>query len=421
MLMLAVHLAHVTKRLKIGCGFNIAPMWHPLRLAEDYAVADILTKGRTVFGVGRGYHTREVETFGARCRTRRQPRAVRGAGRDHVQGLQQRALLAQGQVLHAAAGVPYRGYKLEELTLVPRPVNRPVECWQPIVSATPRAGLHGAARHQGRRGRRRRDDGRGPDPGLPRCRGACRQELEARREPHGRHLLLYRRQTARRRSARSRRTTKSTSRCSRRWASCPASRPSRSPPPQRRGGWDAAGVPTLEHYMKMGSWFAGTSADLVEHLKKLEARYPGMEHINLSHQPVHAQGRDAGAVPARRRGGHARVQGHAFHGRRSKRKVIRCAYSSYHVFLVCWTLPTSHPDPAISTKISLGRGCAQTCRMGLWPRNPRFVVICSVRGGQELRARASPTPRSSSASSRPTAGRCRASRCRTRPASPSST
>jgi hypothetical protein len=64
-LMLAVHLAHVTKRLRIGCGFNIAPMWHPLRLAEDFAVADILTKGRTVFGVGRGYHTREVETFGA--------------------------------------------------------------------------------------------------------------------------------------------------------------------------------------------------------------------------------------------------------------------------------------------------------------------------------------------------------------------
>ncbi|MGH7152425.1 MAG: LLM class flavin-dependent oxidoreductase, partial [Acetobacteraceae bacterium] len=64
-LMVAVHLAHVTQRLKIGCGFNITPMWHPLRLAEDFAVADILTKGRTVFGVGRGYHTREVETFGA--------------------------------------------------------------------------------------------------------------------------------------------------------------------------------------------------------------------------------------------------------------------------------------------------------------------------------------------------------------------
>ena len=64
-LMTAVHLAHLTERLRIGCGFNITPMWHPLRLAEDFATADILTKGRTVFGVGRGYHTREVETFGA--------------------------------------------------------------------------------------------------------------------------------------------------------------------------------------------------------------------------------------------------------------------------------------------------------------------------------------------------------------------
>ena len=63
--MMAMHLCGVTKNLKIGCGFNIVPMWHPLRLAEDYAMADILTGGRVIFGVGRGYHTREVETFGA--------------------------------------------------------------------------------------------------------------------------------------------------------------------------------------------------------------------------------------------------------------------------------------------------------------------------------------------------------------------
>src|SRR5258708_32693909 len=62
---MAVQLCHLTTNLRIGCGFNITPMWHPLRLAEDYAVADILTKGRTVFGGGRGYHTREVETFGS--------------------------------------------------------------------------------------------------------------------------------------------------------------------------------------------------------------------------------------------------------------------------------------------------------------------------------------------------------------------
>src|SRR5438552_5617496 len=65
LLMMAMHLCGVTKNLKIGCGFNIVPMWHPLRLAEDYAMADILTGGRVIFGVGRGYHTREVETFGS--------------------------------------------------------------------------------------------------------------------------------------------------------------------------------------------------------------------------------------------------------------------------------------------------------------------------------------------------------------------
>jgi alkanesulfonate monooxygenase SsuD/methylene tetrahydromethanopterin reductase-like flavin-dependent oxidoreductase (luciferase family) len=36
-LMMAVHLAQVTQRIRIGCGFNITPMWHPLRLAEDFA------------------------------------------------------------------------------------------------------------------------------------------------------------------------------------------------------------------------------------------------------------------------------------------------------------------------------------------------------------------------------------------------
>jgi len=36
---------------------------HPVRLAEDYAMADIVTDGRVVMGVGRGYHTREVESL----------------------------------------------------------------------------------------------------------------------------------------------------------------------------------------------------------------------------------------------------------------------------------------------------------------------------------------------------------------------
>ena len=65
LIQLGLWLATQTKRLKFGCAFNILPMWHPIRLAEDYAMADIVTDGRIIMGVGRGYHTREVETFGA--------------------------------------------------------------------------------------------------------------------------------------------------------------------------------------------------------------------------------------------------------------------------------------------------------------------------------------------------------------------
>jgi hypothetical protein len=50
----------------------------------------------------------------------------------------------------------------------------------------------------------------------------------------------------------------------------------------RRGGWDQAGVPTVENFIKLGSWFAGTPDDLVVFLKGVEEKYPGMEYINFS-------------------------------------------------------------------------------------------------------------------------------------------
>ncbi len=145
--LLAVHLAHATKRIKLGCAFNIAPMWHPLRLAEDFATADVLTGGRVVFGVGRGYHTREVEVFGA-------PLLDQGANRDLFEeqveiifkAFNEASFSHHGKYYTIPPRVPYRGYDLEEITLVPRPANLPVECWQPIQSATPR-GLDFMARH----------------------------------------------------------------------------------------------------------------------------------------------------------------------------------------------------------------------------------------------------------------------------------
>jgi len=50
----------------------------------------------------------------------------------------------------------------------------------------------------------------------------------------------------------------------------------------KRGGWGAAGVPTVEHYAKMGAWFAGPAEELVAHLRSVEETYPGLEYVHLS-------------------------------------------------------------------------------------------------------------------------------------------
>ncbi len=135
LILLSTWLATQTRQLKFGCAFNILPMWHPLRLAEDYAVADIVTGGRVILGVGRGYHTREVETFGA-------PLLDATANRELfeeqmeilLKAFNEEAFSHHGKYYVIPPPVPYRGYELREVTLVPRPIHRPVEIWAPIAS-----------------------------------------------------------------------------------------------------------------------------------------------------------------------------------------------------------------------------------------------------------------------------------------------
>src|ERR1700747_1842456 len=137
---MGVHLAHRTKNIKIGCGFNITPMWHPLRLGEGFASADILPGGRIVFGVGRGYHTREVETFGAPLRDQEANRELFEEGVDILfKAFEGKPFSHKGKYYAIPPEVPYRGYTLKEITLVPAPERLPVECWQPIQSGSEQA------------------------------------------------------------------------------------------------------------------------------------------------------------------------------------------------------------------------------------------------------------------------------------------
>lgn len=283
LLMAAVHLAHVTKRLKIGCGFNITPMWHPLRLAEDFAVADILTKGRTVFGVGRGYHTREVETFGA-------PMLDQDANRELFEeqveiifkAFNEESFSHRGRHYTLPPEVPYRGYPLKELTLVPRPIHLPVECWQPVVSANPR-GLDFMVRHgiKGAVGGGAATMSEGPIQAYRDAAARAGKQLELG-EDLTVGIFFHIADTREQAIAEITPLYEEHVKMFAPLGFVPGLNAAQVEAVAKRGGWYAAGVPRVEHFMDLGAWFAGTADQLVEHLKKLEARYPGMEHINLS-------------------------------------------------------------------------------------------------------------------------------------------
>lgn len=62
--MMGTHIAARTERLRIGTAVSLAPFYHPLRLAEEIALLDVLSNGRVNWGVGRGFDPREFRTFG---------------------------------------------------------------------------------------------------------------------------------------------------------------------------------------------------------------------------------------------------------------------------------------------------------------------------------------------------------------------
>ena len=78
-------LARRTKNVRLGTGTVIAPFWHPIKLAGEAAMTDIITDGRLELGIARGAYSFEYErlmpgldAWGAGQRMRELVPAVKG-------------------------------------------------------------------------------------------------------------------------------------------------------------------------------------------------------------------------------------------------------------------------------------------------------------------------------------------------------
>lgn len=56
-----VDLAHRTKNVRLGTGTIVAPFWHPIKLAGEAAMVDLITEGRLDLGIARGAYSFEYE------------------------------------------------------------------------------------------------------------------------------------------------------------------------------------------------------------------------------------------------------------------------------------------------------------------------------------------------------------------------
>jgi alkanesulfonate monooxygenase SsuD/methylene tetrahydromethanopterin reductase-like flavin-dependent oxidoreductase (luciferase family) len=284
-LMLATYLAGKTENIRFGCGFNVATMWHPIRLAEDYAMADVLTGGRVIFGVGRGYHAREVESFGA-------PLLDNDANRELFEeqievifkAFNQESFSHHGKHYDLPPKVNYRGYELEELTLVPRPLNLPVESYQPIQSGSVR-GLDLMVKHgiKGLVGGGAASGG-APSPVVEAWRDALARD--GRDTELGTDMIVgvsvHIAETEKKAMAEASSYFQENMKM---FGPLTLTRmlgedgvdalgdPKRAP---------TAGLPTIEQAVESGQWLCGPPELIIEKLEALQSLYPGLEFVNAS-------------------------------------------------------------------------------------------------------------------------------------------
>ena len=119
-----------TTRLKVGTCIALAPLYHPIRLAEDCAVVDQATKGRFRLAMGIGYQEIDFEAFGInpKQRARRSEEAI-SVLRDAWAGKKVSALSDD--------------YQFKDVSVTPKPYQENPEIW---LAAWSEPGVKRAAR-----------------------------------------------------------------------------------------------------------------------------------------------------------------------------------------------------------------------------------------------------------------------------------
>lgn len=101
-----------TRFIALGTGVLLLPLYHPVMVAEEGAMVDMISGGRLILGVGAGYAPEEFAAFGC-------PLKERGSRLEESASLLHR-LWTEENVTHHG-----KHYRVDNATVAPRPVQQP--------------------------------------------------------------------------------------------------------------------------------------------------------------------------------------------------------------------------------------------------------------------------------------------------------
>ena len=122
--LMGMHLADLTKNIRIGTAVSLAAFYHPLRLAEELALLDNLSGGRLNVGFGRGFDQTEMQAFGVTTDTSYEQ--FRENVEIVLRAWQQDQLTFKG-----------KNHSFKEIEVLPKPLQSPLPTW--IGASSPEA------------------------------------------------------------------------------------------------------------------------------------------------------------------------------------------------------------------------------------------------------------------------------------------
>ena len=111
-LMVGSAIAQTTRRIRIGTAVHLMPLHQPIRLAEEAAALDVLSGGRSIFGIGRGAIPAHFQGYGVDQEEARER---------FLEGLE----MVLG--MWAQDGYRYQGkyHQADGITIAPKPLQKP--------------------------------------------------------------------------------------------------------------------------------------------------------------------------------------------------------------------------------------------------------------------------------------------------------